>query len=391
MPTGAHSLVLMDSKASHKPIEGAGTVSYVADAARRLHQRDHVAVWDAVESVASGVFTLDEYDFKRPGTDMQVTRKPDVAATHSKIDYEVFDYPGDYDNHDEGEVHVAARIEELQAVREVHEGSGPLRQFHVGRTVKLDGLSNPGHNGEYLITGTEHMFEEEQYASGAGTAADFSCRFTAIRARQQFRPLRRTRRPVVHGIQTAVVSGPAGDEIHTDDFGRIKVQFHWDRYGKSDDQSSCWMRVALPGCRAAVRFRVDPADRPRSGRRLPRGRPGPAAGHGRGLQRRPTCRRGRCRRTRPSRGSTRGHRRAAAYDNANAIRFEDKKGAEQVWIHAEKNQDIEVENDETHWVGHDRTKTIDNDETTHVKHDRTETVATTRPSRSGSIGPRRSA
>ncbi len=370
---GRHSLVLMDSKASHKPIEGAGTVSYVADAARRLHQRDHVAVWDAVESVASGVFTLDEYDFKRPGTDMQVTRKPDVAATHSKIDYEVFDYPGDYDNHDEGEVHVAARIEELQAVREVHEGSGPLRQFHVGRTVKLDGLSNPGHNGEYLITGTEHMFEEEQYASGAGTAADFSCRFTAIRARQQFRPLRRTRRPVVHGIQTAVVSGPAGDEIHTDDFGRIKVQFHWDRYGKSDDQSSCWMRVAflaagprfgfvsIPriGHEVVVDFLEGDPDRPLvtgvvyNGANMPPWAL-PANKTQSGLY------------TRSSKGG--------GYDNANAIRFEDKKGAEQVWIHAEKNQDIEVENDETHWVGHDRTKTIDHDETTHVKHDRTETV-----------------
>ncbi len=193
--------------------------------------------------------------------------------------------------------------------------------------------------------------------------------------KQQFRPRRTTPKPFVQGPQTAIVVGPSGEEIYTDDdgMGQVKVQFHWDRRGKHDAKSSCWIRVSHPwagkgwgavalpriGQEVVVDFLEGDPDQPIITGRVYNGEQVhpyalPANKTQSGIK---------------SRSSMGGNP-----DNFNEIRFEDKKGSEQVFIHAEKNQDIEVENDETHWVGHDRKKTIDHDETTLVKHDRTETV-----------------
>jgi len=182
-----------------------------------------------------------------------------------------------------------------------------------------------------------------------------------------------TPKPVIQGAQTATVVGVGGEEIYTDEHARVKVQFHWDRYGKRDENSSCWIRVSqvwagktwgtihIPriGQEVIVSFLEGDPDRPIVTGRVYNGDNKapydlPANKTQSGIK-------------------TRSSKDGAAA-NFNEIRFEDKKGSEQLFIHAEKSQDIEVEKDETHWVGHDRTKTIDNDETTHVKHDRTETV-----------------
>jgi len=185
-----------------------------------------------------------------------------------------------------------------------------------------------------------------------------------------FRPPRLTPRVVMPGPQSAIVVGPSGEEIHADDFGRVKVHFHWDRYDKSNEKSTCWVRVSQPwagkgwggyfcpriGQEVIVDFLNGDPDRPLIvGRVYNDDQPIPFGTHTQSGFR--------------TRSTPKG---SAA--NCNEFRFEDKKGSEQVYLHAEKNQDIEVENDETHWVGHDRTKTVDHDETTHVKHDRTETV-----------------
>jgi type VI secretion system secreted protein VgrG len=192
-------------------------------------------------------------------------------------------------------------------------------------------------------------------------------------SQQQFRPKRATPKPFVQGPQTAVVVGPAGDEIYTDKYGRVKVQFHWDRYGTKDENSSCWIRVSHPWAgknwgavatpritqEVVVDFLEGDPDQPLiTGRVYNAEQMPPWALPDNATQSGVL--------TRSSKGG--------GPDNANAIRFEDKAGSEQLWIHAEKNQDIEVENDETHWVGHDRKKTVDNDENTEVKNNRTEKV-----------------
>ena len=170
-----------------------------------------------------------------------------------------------------------------------------------------------------------------------------------------------------------MVVGPAGEEIWTDKFGRVKVHFYWDRHDRSDENSSCWIRVSqswagknwgamhIPriGQEVIVSFLEGDPDRPiitgrvyNAEQTVPYDLPANATQSGI--------------KSRSSKGGTPA--------NFNEIRMEDKKGEEQLFIHAEKNQDIEVENDETHWVGRDRAKTIDRDETVHVHRDRTETV-----------------
>ena len=190
---------------------------------------------------------------------------------------------------------------------------------------------------------------------------------------QQFRPKRITPKPFVQGPQTAVVVGPAGEEIYTDKYGRVKVQFHWDRRGKKDENSSCWIRVSHPwagknwgaiatpriGQEVIVDFLEGDPDQPIITGRVYNAEQMPPYDLPANMTQSGV-------KSRSSKGG--------GPANFNEIRMEDKKGSEQLFIHAEKNQDIEVENDETHWVGHDRTKTIDHDETSHIKHDRTETV-----------------
>ena len=370
---GSHRMVLVDSKEGHTAIAGDSSIPFVPDSAEQVQLTDHVAYWSAVQEIQPGQYVLDDYDFKAPGNDLQVVRRAENTPKHGKAEYEIFDYPGEYDSHGEGEHYVANRIEELHDQASVFEGSGTLRAFHAGRKFSLTDHPRKDQNGEYLLVSVDYDYSDPPYESGDGGGTHFNCRFTAIPAKQQFRPPRTTPRPVVQGIQTAVVAGPAGEEIYTDSFGRIKVKFHWDRAEENKEHASCWLRVAflaagsgfgfvsIPriGHEVVVDFLEGDPDRPLvtgvvyNGSNMP-----PWALPDNKTQ---------------SGLLTRSSLKGSAA-NANAIRFEDKKGAEQVWIHAEKNQDIEVENDETHWVGHDRSKTIDHDEKTHVGHDRTESV-----------------
>jgi len=378
---GAHELVVIDDKGQHKldtgvngkPGAGAGTYSFVSSGRGQLYSRDHVAEWYGEEDIQPGDFVLQEYHFEAPARDVKVKRLPEHVATHAKPKYEIFDFPGDYDSVDEGELYVAQRAEELNAQARRFHGSGPLTTFRGGAKFKLVDHSRDDQNGEYLLLSTDYEYHDPSHEAGDQEGSRFTCRFTAIPAKQQYRPPRVTPRPLIHGIQSAVVTGPGGEEIHTDKYGRVKVQFHWDRYGKKNDHTSCWLRVAflaaggrfgfvsIPriGWEVIVSFMEGDPDRPLitgvvyNGANMP---PWDLPGN------------------KTQWGMLSRSTKGAGAANANALRFEDKKGAEQVWLHAEKNQDIEVENDETHWVGHDRTKTIDHDETVHVKHDRTETV-----------------
>jgi type VI secretion system secreted protein VgrG len=228
-------------------------------------------------------------------------------------------------------------------------------------------------NREYLVIATNHQLASDSYTSG-GSGADediYACDFTAIDAKRPYRAPRLTPKPVVPGPQTAIVVGKSGEEIWTDKYGRVKVQFHWDRDGKMDENSSCWVRVsqlwagkswgamAIPriGHEVIVEFLEGDPDQPIITGRVyngdnmpPYGLPGDAT------------------RTTIKSNSSKGG------GGFNELRFEDKSGSEEVYVQAEKDMNTEIKNDETRHVGHDRSKTIDNDETVTVGHDRTETV-----------------
>jgi type VI secretion system secreted protein VgrG len=368
---GKHRMVLADAGTAHSPCPGYERLPYIpADTAPRLGQ-EYVRDWSFAREIQTGAFVLADFDFTKPRVDLKVERKQ--KRNHELSQFEFFDYPGEYDQRDDGEHYVRARLEELQCSHHLCRGSTNARGPGVGHVFKLTGQGRQDQNQEYLLIGAEYALEYSEYEAMEGPGASFSCELAAMPTSEPFRPARSTQRPIVQGPQTAIVVGPAGDEIYTDAYGRVKVQFHWDRYGKSNENSSCWVRVSHPwagknwgmvaipriGQEVIVDFLEGDPDRPIiTGRvynadqmppyELPANKTQTGA---------------------KSRSSLGG-----SSANFNEIRFEDKKGAEQLYIHAEKNQDNIVENDETTDVGHDRTEKVGNNETITIGVNRTETV-----------------
>jgi type VI secretion system secreted protein VgrG len=366
---GGHKLKLVDDAGSHDDVEGQTTFPY-HDPGQPVPDSEYVSHWRFAHEVQTGKTVLGSYDFERPTTELLVNAEH--ARSHDQADLEVFDWQGEWVQRADGQHLTDTRIDESQCRWQRCSGSSNAHTLATGRCFKLDGHARSDQNERYLLTQVQLSAFDAAGESG-GSTGDVKCSLTAQPASQQFRPPRLTHKPSVQGPQTAVVTGPGGEEIFTDKYGRVKVHFHWDRTGDKKEKSSCWVRVSTPwagksfgfvqipriGQEVVVDFLEGDPDQPIITGRVynadnmpPWELPANATQSGV--------------LTRSSKGG--------AYGNANAIRFEDKKGSEQLWIHAEKNQDIEVENDETHWVGHDRTKTIDHDETVTVKHDRTETV-----------------
>jgi len=366
-----HVLVLCDAYGAHSTAPGYARVPfYPLD--DQMRERDHIHDWHLAHEVQPGSLALNDYDFQRPSARLEV--RSSIAREHSNADYPLYDYPGEYVQSKDGEQYARNRIEAIQAQYEQIRLKGNARGLGSGHLFSLTDYPRDDQNREYLIVDSEYTITQDLYESGRGSESfQFDSSLTCIDASQVFRPLPLTVQPIVQGPQTAMVVGPKGEEIWTDQYGRVKVHFYWDRHDQSNENSSCWIRVSqnwagknwgsiqIPriGQEVIVSFLEGDPDRPiitgrvyNAEQTVPYDLPANATQSGT--------------KSRSSKGGTPA--------NFNEIRMEDKKGEEQLFIHAEKNQDIEVENDETHWVGHDRSKTIDNDETVHVKHDRTETV-----------------
>ena len=369
---GKNTLILTDSYSGHDVFPGCETVSFIDPDRVARDDIQHVSHWLHGAAIQTGAYALTDYDFERPSVDLAVLKTQPRSHEHSK--YEVFDYPGFYTVKKDGEQYATARIDEVAAQFEIARGESNARGLAAGRLFTLEAHERDDQNREHLMLATTLDMEYSDYeALPERGGARYHCSFSAMASKQQFRPERKTPKPFVQGPQTAVVIGPPGEEIYTDKYGRVKVHFFWDRLGKGQPDASCWIRVSSPwagknwggisipriGQEVIVDFLEGDPDQPIITGRVynaeqmpPYGLPGNKTQSGV-----------------KSRSSLNG-----SPENFNEIRFEDLKGAEQLFIHAELNQDIEVENDETHWVGHDRRKTIDHDEITHVKHDRTETV-----------------
>jgi type VI secretion system secreted protein VgrG len=369
---GHHTVVVTDSTSKHSPQRGYEKIPFIAPESLVRPELEHISSWDFSRVIQPGVYVHDDYDLERPSVELK-TRKV-LAHTYKQSDYEVYDYPGHYLQKADGEQYADVRINEFATQFETAQASSNCKGIHVGALFTLEKYPREDQNGEHLILSTSYDLEFSGYEAMPGTTgASARCSFAAMPSRQQFRPRRLTPKPFVQGPQTALVVGPAGEEIYTDKYGRVKVQFHWDRYGKKDEHSSCWIRVSSPwagkgwgaistpriGQEVIVDFLEGDPDQPIITGRVYNAEQMPPY-------------------ELPANKTQSGMKSRSSLgggpDNNNEIRFEDKLGSEQLFIHAEKNQDIEVEKDETHWVGQDRKKTIDRDETTLVKQDRTETV-----------------
>ena len=370
---GQHTLVMADSYSGHAPCQDE-PIPFIAPEDLARPDIEHVSTWSLTREVQPGVYAQDDYDFERPSVELRTQKA--VVRQYSPSTYEVYDYPGGYLIKGDGEATAAVRIDEYATQFETAQAASNAKAVAVGSLFTLEKCPREDQNREYLIVAATYDVEFSDYeAMPDRGGAEYRCTFVAMSSKQQFRPRRSTPKPFVQGPQTAVVVGPAGDEIYTDKYGRVKVLFHWDREGEKnkDENSSCWVRVSQPwagkawgavaipriGQEVVVDFLEGDPDQPIITGRVYNAEQMPPYALPANMTQTGI-------KSRSSKGG--------GPDNFNEIRFEDLKGSEQLFIHAEKNQDIEVENDETHWVGHDRKKTIDHDETTLVKHDRTETV-----------------
>ena len=369
---GKHTLVFSDAYSSHDPLADYKDIPFYPADGTAVRDDEQVSSWSVAKQVEPGQYALNDYDFERPKADLKVNST--VSRSHTKASEEIYDYPGEYIQTSDGDQYARARIEELQTQYEQVTGNSDVRGFVSGYLFNLKEYPREDQNKEYLLVAVDHHAAMDSYeSSGSGNGNSYSNSFTAIDSKTPFRAARITPKPIVQGTQTAVIVGPQGDEIYTDKYSRVKLQFHWDRYGKSDENSSCWIRVSqlwagknwggihIPriGQEVIVSFLEGDPDRPIITGRVYNADQMPpydlpANKTQSGIK------------SRSSKGGSGA--------NFNEIRMEDKKGEEQLYIHAEKNQDNIVENDETTSVGHNRTETVGNDEVITITGDRTEIV-----------------
>ncbi|MFA1964306.1 type VI secretion system Vgr family protein [Escherichia coli] len=366
----SHTLVLADAINVHKACADSPLVCYYQKGLKL--DKEFIHTITANESLRSGQWVLNDFDFMKPRSLLKST----VANPRETglAEYEHYEWPGDYFTKSEGEMLTRIRMEEQRSPGSRVQGSGNIRTLMTGFTFTLENYPTAEVNREYLLVQTTLFIQDNAQHSGQDQHFSYSTSFELHPTSEVYRPQRTLSKPHTKGPQSAIVTGPAGQEIWTDKYGRVKVQFGWDRYGKNDENSSCWVRVSYPwagkgfggiqipriGQEVLVDFKNGDPDLPIIVGRTynqdtmpPWGLPGAATQSG-----------------------FYSHTIGGGPANANALRFEDKPGGEEVWLHAEKDQRIEVNNNESHWVGNNRLKVIDKTETAIIGEKRSLTVQT---------------
>jgi type VI secretion system secreted protein VgrG len=248
-----HTLVLADSPRAHAPCPGQPEARYYADAGMG-EREDTVGSWKVEQTLRPGKYAMRDYHFEMPGKTLEVA-EPSIHGTNGHRNLEVFDYPGEYaqqfnkpgqrlgDVEPEARKLVKLRMEEEETPHQIITGFSYCRSFAAGFRFDLTGHWNA--KNPYVLISVDHSVSQSPtYFTGELVDAPYHNSFTCLPQSIPFRPSRQSLRPLVQGPQTAVVVGPSGEEIFTDKYGRVKVQFHWDREGKRDENSSCWIRVA---------------------------------------------------------------------------------------------------------------------------------------------------
>lgn len=245
-----HVLVFADDVASsHGPLPGGETVRYhpheKAGMTGGLEPSERITEWEQADEIRSGHHYRDHFDFEHPRADLSSLRQMPAGHDHDAL--EQYEWPGDYTRHEDGEVYARIRNEEQLSERSRARGRSNLRELAPGYTMRLAHHPRLDQNQQYLLLGVSyHLRENVEASEGVGPTEGSVQRFAfeVQPTSLAWRPARGTPKPRTHGPQTAVVVGPAGEEIWTDRYGRIKVQFHWDRLGERNEHSSCWVRVS---------------------------------------------------------------------------------------------------------------------------------------------------
>ena len=400
-------LSIVDSAGAHQPVPDAATIEFKMREPGYRRSEDHIFEWRGGEAVRSGKVTLRDYNFETPQAD-KTTVKAIPKGSHSHKNYEQFRYPGSYRENALGDIYSRIKMEAEACKHALRDGIGNVRTFATGATFTLSGHSRSADNKQYLVTSGVHMMQIEvqeedetqqvQNQTGGGNGGksaapdipgtikfdeknkdSYRCTFQTLPKDVPFRAPLSTPWPKISGLILAKVTGPSGEEIHTDKYGRIKVQFPWDRDvvwagdGKGKESSSCWVRVVMPwagknwgmisipriGQEVVIQFEDGDIDRPICTGMLYNAEVMPPYALPANMTQTGI-------KTRSSKGG--------GDANYNELVFEDKKDAEFIRMHSEKDYFLTVENDAKVSIG--QTKKDPGSLTTDIHKDRTETIHT---------------
>lgn len=393
-----HIMVLCEGTASHQPgrpsrlTYNANSVSvFTTNSKSRFNrQNDYVQSWmERVASTGEARVVTRDFDFEAP--DQPLAAEATGQGAHPRDDREIFIYPGRYtrektgrgDQEQTGRERGQALLDAQRAGRRTFTGTSQAAGLTTGYRVDVDGHPAGRMNASYLITSTFHSITAESYRSGKQEDEQpFNVRFEAIPADTAFQPVPETPRPRAMGLETAIVTGPAGETIYTDEYGRVKVRFHWDRGDTPGERSTCWIRVSqtgglgnviLPrvGHEVLVDFLDGDPDRPVVMGRVFNRAHMPVydlpANKTRAVWRTLTY------------GASGDYPESEALDSgqnrtSNEIRFEDKGGQEELFIHAERDMNSRVRFDETRHVGHNQGRRVGLDRTTNIGRDDSKSI-----------------
>ena len=368
---GKHTLVLADSASAHQPCPGQSSAQY-NQAGGGLDADDVVTDCHMEQELRTGKYSLTDYNFETPSASL-MSNEPTVVEVGGNTSYEIYDYPGDHLNQSQGGALAKLRMQEEEAGHLVISGSSICRAFTSGYKFDLEDHYRDDMNASYVLTEIQHVASEggSYNMTGGGKGETYTNHFTCIPADVPYRPARTTPKPFVQGPQTALVVGKAGEEIWVDKYGRVIVQFYWDRQGQKNESSSCWIRTSQPwaggnwgamwipriGQEVIVSFLEGDPDRPIITGRVYNAEQMPAY-------------------TLPDE-QTKSYIKSYSSKGGggfNEFRFEDKKGSEQVFINAEKNLDVRVKNNEYETVCKDLHLIVEQDRFEHIKNDHHETI-----------------
>lgn len=336
---GKHTLVLADNTSAYENCK-EHEVTFRRNTAGHF---DMLTGWEHQVTFTSGKWAHTDYHFETPKSNLKAEASTTVPLDGVKK-YEVFDYPGEYTEKKVGDSLVRLRMEQEEVGHDMVQGASVCRSFTPGGKFKVREHLNSHENGKtYVITSISHAVAIEGYPGGDAAATfEYVNEFQCVPDSVVIRPARTTPKPSISGVQTAVVVGPQGEEIWPDKYGRVKVQFFWDRYGQKDDKSSCWIRclhssagrnwgtMSIPriGQEVVVTYEDGDPDRPL------------IAGLVYNADQMPAY-------TLPDE-KTKSYVKtntSSGGDGFNEIRFEDQKDEEQIFVHAERDLDVRVKND----------------------------------------------
>lgn len=348
---GKHTLVLADSRAGYDQC-----TEYEVDCP--LHQqtregdKPHIHHWQHHYEYRSGGWEHTDYNFTTPGLDFR-SGENTLMKFETVEQYQRYEYPGKFADKGFGKSLSRLRMEEIESDHDVVAGGSGCRTFSAGHRFQVGKHRTEAEKEkEYVLRRVLHTAGGGSYqVGGTGDEFEYSNSFECFPSQQTFRPARNTAKPVIYGCQTAVVTGPAGEEIYVDEYGRVKVQFHWDRLGRKDENTTLWIRckqsiagnqwgfMAIPriGQEVVVEFLEGDPDRPLitgcvyNAAQMPHYKlPDEKA------------------KTYIKTNSTKGG------DGHNELMFDDLADNERIYIHAQKNMDVRVLNDSKELVLNDR-------------------------------------